>query len=112
MQSQFLAVDFRSAASLELTALLSPSEGLGIDGAFVDCPESASVWWQARCSMHMSDSACNVGHRKQVSGLSGAAVGKFQMGPSVLASLISGATVLGLWVITFKLQHMRNCISY
>lgn len=39
-----MAIDFRGDPHLEMDALLSEDEGLGIDGVFVDCPISAARW--------------------------------------------------------------------
>lgn len=41
---QDVALDFRSDCHLEMDALVSETEGLGIDGIFVDCPISATRW--------------------------------------------------------------------
>jgi hypothetical protein len=39
-----MALDFRGDPHQELTALLSREHGLGVDGAFVDCPVTAAAW--------------------------------------------------------------------
>ena len=39
-----MAIDFRGDCHLEMDALASQTEGLGIDGMFVDCPKSAARW--------------------------------------------------------------------
>lgn len=50
LQDQYLPLDFRGSAFPELFALMSSNHGLGIDGAFVDCPETASMWLQLWCA--------------------------------------------------------------
>jgi hypothetical protein len=54
-----MAIDFRGDSSLEMDALMSKSDGLGIDGLFVDCSISATRWkegfMQAYMAAHESD---------------------------------------------------------
>lgn len=42
-----MAIDFRGDSNLEMDALVSEEQGLGIDGVFVDCPQSAARWKRA-----------------------------------------------------------------
>lgn len=44
LQDRYMALDFRGDCHLEMDALVSEAEGLGIDGVFVDCPISANRW--------------------------------------------------------------------
>ena len=44
LQNHFLALDFRADALSEMDALLSDTHGLGVDGVFVDCPQTGAQW--------------------------------------------------------------------
>lgn len=44
MQNHFLALDFLADSLSEMTALLSDTHGLGVDGVFVDCPLTGAQW--------------------------------------------------------------------
>ena len=50
LQDRYLPLDFRGSSFPEMSALLSADWGLGIDGVFVDCPETASMWLSLWCA--------------------------------------------------------------
>jgi hypothetical protein len=52
-----MALDFRGDSHLEMDALMSTTQGMGIDGAFVDCPVSASSWKRSQLQSHTADAA-------------------------------------------------------
>lgn len=91
MQNQYLALDFLADSYTEMTALTSQSEGLGVDGIFVDCPTTAAHW--SKLVREQSSNTSVV----QPSKFSHAAAGASTF--AVVGALL---VICGVWVVVLK----------
>jgi hypothetical protein len=91
MQNQYLALDFLADSYSEMTALTSLSQGLGVDGIFVDCPRTAVQWLR----LVQSDDPTTLAHQPGRMSHPAAAASTF----AVVGALV---VICGVWVVVLK----------